>query len=117
MMASPVLDKAVKDFAASLEDLGRVVEAQTLYESPTPKGRLRAPVTVEVRRGKEWFFAAIPELEMVEEGRTPDAAVTNCLETLFEVMASYASTPAEQLSEGARAHWERLQAVGEVEEE
>lgn len=69
---------------------------------------------VEVRRGAEWFLAAIPELEIVEEGRTPDAAVKNCLETLFELLRSYARTPPQELSPKARAHWKRLQAVAQL---
>lgn len=103
-----------RGFAQALESLGSVVETRLVYESPVAKGCLRVPVAVEVRRGTTWFFAAIPELEIVEEGHTPDAAVKNCLETLFVLLRSYASTPPKKLSRGARAHWKHLQAVAQL---
>ncbi|MBI1741606.1 hypothetical protein HYR54_00885 [Candidatus Acetothermia bacterium] len=104
----------IKAFAESLHELGPLVETRLLYQSPTSKGKLRTPITVEVHRGREWFFAAVPELEILEEGETPDAAVKHCLETLFEIMDSYANTPLQDLSEDARAHWKRLKTVAEL---
>lgn len=106
--------KAIREFSKSLADLGQLVETRVLYESPVPQGRLKAPLTLEVRRGSTWFFAALPELGIVEEGRTPDAAVKRCVETLFEVIRSYAHIPPQELSRQAYAHWRQLQAVAQL---
>jgi hypothetical protein len=108
------MQRVVGDFAKSSEELGPLVETRLVYESPTAKGHLRTPLPVEVRRGRKWFFAVIPRLEIVEEGRTPDDAVTRCFETLFEIMKSYAHMSSQQLSQDARDHWKRLQAVAEL---
>jgi hypothetical protein len=51
---------------------------------------------------------------IVEEGRTPEAAVKRCLETLFELMRSYTNTPPQELSQQAHAHWRQLQAVAQL---
>ncbi|MCS6903524.1 MAG: hypothetical protein NZO41_04535 [Candidatus Bipolaricaulota bacterium] len=108
------LDVREGGFAQALNSLGSLVETRWVYESPVMLGRLQRPVMVEVRRGAEWFFAAIPELEIVEEGHTPDAAVKHCLETLFELLRSYARTPPQELSRKARAHWRRLQTLAQL---
>ncbi len=104
-------DKAILAFMESLEDLGDLIERRVVYPAQTPKGRLLTPVTIEIRHGKKYFFASIAKLEIVEEGETSEAAVKNCLDTLFQVLKSYENTPSEQLSKGASAHWKRLQVV------
>jgi hypothetical protein len=106
--------KAAREFIQSLADLGPLVETRVLYESPVPQGRLQAPLLVEVRRSASWFFAALPALGIVEEGRTPEAAVKRCLETLFELLRSYTNTPPQELSQQAHAHWRQLQAVARL---
>lgn len=108
------MQRTARDFAKALQELGPLVETRLVYESPTAKGRLKAPLEVEVRRGREWFFAVIPHLEIIEEGHTPDDAVTRCFETLFAVIESYAYTSPQQLSQDARDHWKQLQAVAEL---
>ena len=108
------MQRTAKSFAKTLEELGPLLETRLIYESPTAKGRLKAPLAVEVRRGQDWFFAVIPHLEIIEEGHTPDDAVVRCFETLFEVMRSYAHTAPQQLSPDARTHWKQLQAVAEL---
>jgi len=92
-------------------DLGVLVEEQVVYELPSPRWRLRSPLKVYLWRGEEWFFAEIEELELVEEGRTPEQAMANCFETLFEVYVSYRSTKASQLSKGAKEFLHRLESV------
>jgi hypothetical protein len=92
-------------------DLGVLVEERVVYEAPSLCWRLRSPLKVYLWRGEEWFFAEIKELELFEEGRTPEQAVANCFETLFEVYVSYRSTKASQLSKGANQFLHRLESV------
>jgi len=103
--------EAIHHFKESLKDLGPLVEVRTLYQLPTSAGNLQLPITLEIRQNGSFFFASIADLEMVEEGRTREKAVLNCLETLFEIYHSYARIPSEQLTEGARVFLNRLRGI------